>query len=48
MINALGAPEARPPIYLIMDNAGGHGTRDAIDPYITKKKEKSFPVSLCR
>ena len=22
------------PIYLIMDNAGGHGTRDAIDEYV--------------
>ena len=35
----------RQPIYLIMDNAGGHGTRDAIDQY-TQQLQRDYNITI--
>jgi hypothetical protein len=35
----------RQPIYLIMDNAGGHGTRDAIDQY-TRQLQRDYNIII--
>ena len=34
------------PIYLVMDNAGGHGTKDAIQEYADELKEEHNIVIL--
>ena len=38
--------EKEMPINLVMDNAGGHGTRDAIEDYVTALKETHDVVVL--